>query len=84
MDYKGIIRGAGAPPKYKKKFIEKIFKPYDQYEEGRTLLRCQDCRELIWKDSPNEVFERHAGHRFKEAIGGTFWEWCKIKLGLIR
>ena len=84
MDYEGIIGGANAPPKYKPRLLERIFKPYDQYANQRTLLRCQSCGDLLWKDSPQEILARHKGHKFKEAIEGSFWEHLKIKFGLIK
>jgi len=49
----------------------------------RMLLRCQ-CGELWWEDSPQEIMERHDGHRSKPAMGGTWWEFLKVKMGLIK
>jgi len=51
--------------------------------EDRMLLRCQ-CGELYWEDSPNSVMEKHVGHRCSVAMGGSFFELAKMKLGLIK
>jgi len=60
----------------------KIFRPHKPTKD-RKLYRC-DCGELFWSNSPQEVHRKHAGHRCRMAMGGSFFELIKIKLGLIK
>lgn len=46
------------------------------------LWRCQTCGILL---TDRLIADGTcAGHRIKPAIRGTFWEWLKIKLRIIR
>ena len=49
----------------------------------RMIKRCQ-CGELWWEDSPQKILARHDGHKSTPAMGGSFWEFLKLKAGLIR
>jgi len=51
--------------------------------EDRMLLRC-NCGALYWEDSPNDLREKHTGHHCTVAMGGSFFELVKLKLGLIK
>lgn len=51
---------------------------------NKRLFRCDTCGELFWEDSPQEIQRRHLGHYYRLAVNGTWWEWLKLRLGLIR
>ena len=50
---------------------------------ARTLMRC-NCSDLFWEDSPQEILKIHDGHRYSPATGGTYFEFIKMKSGLIK
>lgn len=44
--------------------------------------RCQTCGRLL---TDSMIADGScAGHHLKPAIRGTFWEWLKIKLGILK
>lgn len=51
--------------------------------EDRLLIRCY-CGGLFWGDSPQDVKQKHTGHRCMPATGGSVFEFIKLKLGLVR
>jgi hypothetical protein len=59
-----------------------LFRPHNPYDASRRLFRCK-CGDLFWEDSPQDIQARHGGHRIEYAVGGSFWEWIKIKAGWI-
>lgn len=58
-------------------------RPHDPHLTGKMLFRCRTCNGLFWKDGPKE-FTAHLGHLYSPARSTTFFEWVKLKLGLIR
>ena len=79
------MKGGGGeespPPFHMTKKSNSIFSTNNSTD--RVLMRCQ-CSELFWEDSPQEVLKSHDGHRYSPAMNGSFLEFVKMKLGLIR
>tara|TARA_R100000458_G_C8033850_1_gene88185 strand:+ start:139 stop:336 length:198 start_codon:yes stop_codon:yes gene_type:complete len=63
------------------KKIKQWVKPNDPSD--RRLYRCT-CGDLFWNDSPKEIKDKHAGHRFSLCINGSTWEFFKLKMGWIK
>ena len=71
-------KGEKAP---QKPWWKRIFAPYEE-TNGRKLMRCFQCTTLMW--SNGEEIKKHGGHKVVLAIGGSFWEFLRVKLGWIR
>jgi hypothetical protein len=39
---------------------------------------------LFWDASPEEIQQRHIGHKFRAATEGTEWEFICLKMGWIK
>jgi DNA-directed RNA polymerase subunit M/transcription elongation factor TFIIS len=66
----------------KPSFFRRVFGPHDE-SMGR-IYRCQ-CGALYTEAAYSDAkfIRGHSGHRVTPAIGGTFWEFLKIKMGWI-
>ena len=54
--------------------------PADRHE----LVRCLQCNRLLWLDGKEIHSEAHLGHKFMQTTHGTWWDFLRLKLGLIR
>jgi len=63
----------------------RLLAPHDargEASERRLLLRCKQCNSLLWKGG--SATGEHVGHRLEVAVGGTWWEFVRMKMGWIK